>query len=161
MFRDCWKSIFTLWHHWGNTFHNLQIIWFNSWDIYLRLINLCFGCCSKCFAPDGVPKKVPTALVHLKYLCIEYVCFLHNASLPSLFLLIRSSPNLEKLRVEVITLHHICVLFLYQTTVRWKFYTEYRLHMLKYVLGDLTGALHPSVHHLKSIQIFGWSIWLN
>ncbi|GJZ40959.1 F-box/FBD/LRR-repeat protein-like protein [Tanacetum coccineum] len=56
----------------------------------------------ECFSQDGVPRQLSSALVHLKYLCIEDVCFVHDMGLPILFLLVRSSPNLEKLRVQII-----------------------------------------------------------
>ncbi|KAF5797348.1 putative leucine-rich repeat domain superfamily, F-box-like domain superfamily [Helianthus annuus] len=45
------------------------------------------------------PKELPTALVHLKYLCIHDLSFSHIYGLPFLALLIRSSPNLEKLKL--------------------------------------------------------------
>ncbi|GKB37186.1 F-box/FBD/LRR-repeat protein-like protein, partial [Tanacetum coccineum] len=51
-------------------------------------------------AEDGVPQELPTALVHLKYLFIEDICFVY-VGLRILVLLIRSSPNLEKLKVEI------------------------------------------------------------
>ncbi|XP_071696488.1 F-box/FBD/LRR-repeat protein At1g13570-like isoform X1 [Rutidosis leptorrhynchoides] len=54
------------------------------------------------FAQGGVPRKLPTALIHLKYLCIESVSFIHIHGLPILGLLIRSSPNLEKLKIGIL-----------------------------------------------------------
>ncbi|XP_071734073.1 F-box/FBD/LRR-repeat protein At1g13570-like [Rutidosis leptorrhynchoides] len=53
-----------------------------------------------CFQPDRIPKKLPTALVHLKYLCMEGLSFLHKYGLPFLVLLIKSSPNLKKLKLQ-------------------------------------------------------------
>ncbi|KAM0045027.1 putative FBD domain, leucine-rich repeat domain superfamily, F-box-like domain superfamily [Helianthus debilis subsp. tardiflorus] len=53
----------------------------------------------ECFAPERLPKELPTALAHLKYLCLDNVCFIHKYGLPFLALLIRSSPNLEKLEL--------------------------------------------------------------
>ncbi|KAJ0714021.1 putative FBD domain, leucine-rich repeat domain superfamily, F-box-like domain superfamily [Helianthus annuus] len=53
----------------------------------------------ECFAPKRLPKELPTALVHLKYLCVDRLCFMHIYGLPFLALLIRSSPNLEKLKL--------------------------------------------------------------
>ncbi|KAK1441330.1 hypothetical protein QVD17_07177 [Tagetes erecta] len=52
-----------------------------------------------CFLP--LPKELPTKLVHLKYLCMEWVWFCHKYSVPFLLLMIRSSPNLEKLKLEI------------------------------------------------------------
>ncbi|KAJ0818478.1 putative leucine-rich repeat domain superfamily [Helianthus annuus] len=48
-----------------------------------------------------LPRKLPTTLVHLKHLCMECVCFCHIYALPIFVLLIRSSPNLEKLKLVV------------------------------------------------------------
>ncbi|XP_071698865.1 F-box/FBD/LRR-repeat protein At1g13570-like [Rutidosis leptorrhynchoides] len=54
------------------------------------------------FAQGGVPKELPTALIHLKYLCIENISFIHKLGLPILGFLIRSSPNLEKLKIKIL-----------------------------------------------------------
>ncbi|KAF5797354.1 putative FBD domain, leucine-rich repeat domain superfamily, F-box-like domain superfamily [Helianthus annuus] len=51
------------------------------------------------FLSKRLPKKLPTSLVHLKYLCVDTLCFTHIYGLPFLALLIRSSPNLEKLKL--------------------------------------------------------------
>ncbi|KAJ0714026.1 putative FBD domain, leucine-rich repeat domain superfamily, F-box-like domain superfamily [Helianthus annuus] len=51
------------------------------------------------FLPKRLPKKLPTPLVHLKYLCVDTLCFTHIYGLPFLALLIRSAPNLEKLKL--------------------------------------------------------------
>ncbi|XP_021971138.1 uncharacterized protein LOC110866143 [Helianthus annuus] len=40
-------------------------------------------------------------MVHLKYLHMEWVWFRHKYVVPFLVLLIRSSPNLEKLKLEI------------------------------------------------------------
>ncbi|KAI3727088.1 hypothetical protein L1987_66897 [Smallanthus sonchifolius] len=53
----------------------------------------------KCFVPERLPKELPTTLVHLKYLCVQYLCFIQEYGFPFLVLLIRSSPNLEKLKL--------------------------------------------------------------
>ncbi|XP_071713745.1 F-box/FBD/LRR-repeat protein At1g13570-like [Rutidosis leptorrhynchoides] len=55
------------------------------------------GFLSHCFSIDSLPQEHPVSLVHLKYLHIENMCFLDSRELPLLFLLIRCSPNLEKL----------------------------------------------------------------
>ncbi|XP_076908388.1 F-box/FBD/LRR-repeat protein At1g13570-like [Bidens hawaiensis] len=52
----------------------------------------------KCFVPERLPKELPLPLIHLKYLCMEELCFTHKYGLPFLVLLIRSSLNLEKLK---------------------------------------------------------------
>ncbi|XP_071695471.1 F-box/FBD/LRR-repeat protein At1g13570-like [Rutidosis leptorrhynchoides] len=51
------------------------------------------------FNVDSLPQELPISLVHLKYLDIDDMCFLDCGGLPLLFLLIRSSPNLEKLKL--------------------------------------------------------------
>nr|XP_043606508.1 F-box/FBD/LRR-repeat protein At1g13570-like [Erigeron canadensis]XP_043606516.1 F-box/FBD/LRR-repeat protein At1g13570-like [Erigeron canadensis]XP_043606524.1 F-box/FBD/LRR-repeat protein At1g13570-like [Erigeron canadensis]XP_043606532.1 F-box/FBD/LRR-repeat protein At1g13570-like [Erigeron canadensis] len=50
----------------------------------------------------GVPLALPTALVYLKNLAIESISFIHRDALPFVLLLIRSSPNLEKLKIELL-----------------------------------------------------------
>ncbi|KAJ0641810.1 putative F-box domain, FBD domain, leucine-rich repeat domain superfamily [Helianthus annuus] len=42
-----------------------------------------------------------TTLVHLKYLCMEWIWLRHKYAVPFLVHLIRSSPNLEKLKLEI------------------------------------------------------------
>ncbi|XP_021974333.1 F-box/FBD/LRR-repeat protein At1g13570-like [Helianthus annuus] len=65
----------------------------------------------ECFAPKRLPKELPTALVHLKYLCVDSLCFMHIYALPFLALLIRSSPKLEKLKLVMIwALLHLIML---------------------------------------------------
>ncbi|XP_076885512.1 F-box/FBD/LRR-repeat protein At1g13570-like [Bidens hawaiensis] len=61
-------------------------VWFSFYGV---IISTCY------------PRKVSTTLVHLKYLCVECLPFGHICSLPFLVLLIRSAPNLEKLKLEV------------------------------------------------------------
>ncbi|GJV60547.1 F-box/FBD/LRR-repeat protein-like protein [Tanacetum coccineum] len=51
------------------------------------------------FLHDRVPREFPTALNHLKCLCIDLVQFTHKDVLSILVLVIKSSPYLEKLRV--------------------------------------------------------------
>ncbi|XP_076885472.1 F-box/FBD/LRR-repeat protein At1g13570-like [Bidens hawaiensis] len=53
-----------------------------------------------CFAP--LPRKVSTTSVHLKYLRVKCLLFRHICSLPFLVLLIRSTSNLEKLKISAI-----------------------------------------------------------
>ncbi|KAJ0906777.1 putative FBD domain, leucine-rich repeat domain superfamily, F-box-like domain superfamily [Helianthus annuus] len=53
------------------------------------------------FLPKRLPKKLPTSLVHLKYLCVtvDTLCFTNIYGLPFLALLFRSSPNLETVKL--------------------------------------------------------------
>ncbi|XP_076885513.1 F-box/FBD/LRR-repeat protein At1g13570-like [Bidens hawaiensis] len=54
------------------------------------------------FGPDRLPKELPTTMVHLKYLCMIHICFHHEYGLRFLALLIRSSPNLEKIKLVIL-----------------------------------------------------------
>ncbi|KAI3822966.1 hypothetical protein L1987_10569 [Smallanthus sonchifolius] len=75
----------------------------NLFDCLPVIENLSFGFgIIECFAHDGIPQELLIALVHLKYLCIKDICFIHNYGLPILVLLIKSSPNLEKLKLEIL-----------------------------------------------------------
>ncbi|MFS7888979.1 putative F-box domain, FBD domain, leucine-rich repeat domain superfamily [Helianthus anomalus] len=73
--------------------HGIFLILFWS---YKSLFCLWF----KLFLP--LPKELPTTtLVHLKYLCMEWIWLRHKYAVPFLVHLIRSSPNLEKLKLEI------------------------------------------------------------
>ncbi|XP_076935279.1 F-box/FBD/LRR-repeat protein At1g13570-like [Bidens hawaiensis] len=62
--------------------------------------NLCVWLTAmKCCAQNGVPRVLPSALVHLKYLYINGTDLQYGLSF--ILLLIRSSPNLEKLKLKV------------------------------------------------------------
>nr|GEV04350.1 hypothetical protein [Tanacetum cinerariifolium] len=52
------------------------------------------------FRYEKVPRELPTALIHLKYLSINGSGFINEKVLSILVLLINSSPNLEKLKIE-------------------------------------------------------------
>ncbi|XP_071703427.1 F-box/FBD/LRR-repeat protein At1g13570-like [Rutidosis leptorrhynchoides] len=66
------------------------------------------------FIGETVPQKLETSLVHLKYLRLERMCFLDNDWLRFLVLMIRSSPNLEKLKIEM-----LC-----EDTSHWMYFIE-------------------------------------
>ncbi|GJV88989.1 probable plastid-lipid-associated protein 4, chloroplastic [Tanacetum coccineum] len=48
---------------------------------------------------EAVPHELPTSLVHLKYICLEGMCFNSKYGLPFLALLIKSSSNLKKIKI--------------------------------------------------------------
>ncbi|KAK1422290.1 hypothetical protein QVD17_25295 [Tagetes erecta] len=50
---------------------------------------------------DAVPKGLATSLFHLKYFCLKVTCLYDRYGLAFLLALIRSSPNLEKLKIEI------------------------------------------------------------
>ncbi|GKB30318.1 F-box/FBD/LRR-repeat protein-like protein [Tanacetum coccineum] len=64
----------------------------------IEQLSISFGIIQS-FLQDRVPRELPTALNHLKRLYIDVVQFTHKDVLSILVLVIRSSPNLEKLRV--------------------------------------------------------------
>ncbi|KAI7728728.1 hypothetical protein M8C21_005302 [Ambrosia artemisiifolia] len=55
----------------------------------------------KAFAQVSVPDEPPASLIHLKYICIDFMCFVDGYGLPLLALLIKCSPNLEKIKLEI------------------------------------------------------------
>nr|XP_043639682.1 F-box/FBD/LRR-repeat protein At1g13570-like [Erigeron canadensis] len=57
---------------------------------------------AQCFSQDGVPKVIPTTLVHLKYFSLFDMCFSDENKLSIFGHVIRSSPNLEKLSVMML-----------------------------------------------------------
>ncbi|CAH1416820.1 unnamed protein product [Lactuca virosa] len=54
----------------------------------------------KHFAAGGMPQTLPTPLIHLRILVFN-VCFLEKDELSSVLCVISSSPNLEKIRMEM------------------------------------------------------------
>ncbi|KAJ0606052.1 hypothetical protein HanRHA438_Chr02g0094831 [Helianthus annuus] len=56
---------------------------------------------SQWFVPDLVPQELPTSLIHLKYLRLEEMSFHDGYRLTFLVVLIKSSPNLEKIELDV------------------------------------------------------------
>ncbi|GJY42887.1 F-box/FBD/LRR-repeat protein [Tanacetum coccineum] len=59
------------------------------------------------FVKDGVPQKLPMSLVNLKCLCSEDMWFIDMCDLPFLVRLMRSSPNLEKLKLHIAPIEDI------------------------------------------------------
>nr|XP_043608392.1 F-box/FBD/LRR-repeat protein At1g13570-like [Erigeron canadensis] len=55
----------------------------------------------QCFEDRGVPQELPSALVHLKFFCFVDISFIAKCGLLFVGLVIRNSPNLEKLRLTV------------------------------------------------------------
>ncbi|KAI3826418.1 hypothetical protein L1987_00466 [Smallanthus sonchifolius] len=53
------------------------------------------------FAENGLPQVLPMPLIHLKYVYISDMSFMYKYGLQFLLFLIRSSPNLEKLKLQV------------------------------------------------------------
>ncbi|KAK9054437.1 hypothetical protein SSX86_025515 [Deinandra increscens subsp. villosa] len=55
---------------------------------------------------DSVPQSLPTLLVSLKYFCFEDFCFADGRGLPFLLVLIKCSPNLQKIKLQVGSYHN-------------------------------------------------------
>ncbi|XP_022039205.1 F-box/FBD/LRR-repeat protein At1g13570 isoform X1 [Helianthus annuus] len=51
----------------------------------------------------SVPEELPTSLIHLKYCTIDKMCFFDGYGLPFLLVLIKCSPNLTKIKLEINT----------------------------------------------------------
>ncbi|KAJ0718937.1 putative leucine-rich repeat domain superfamily, F-box-like domain superfamily [Helianthus annuus] len=60
------------------------------------------------FVPDLVPQELPTSLIHLKYFCFTQMSFHDGFGLTFLAVLIKNSPNLEKIDLEIDTDSFIC-----------------------------------------------------
>ncbi|KAK9054429.1 hypothetical protein SSX86_025507 [Deinandra increscens subsp. villosa] len=54
---------------------------------------------------DTVPKELPTLLFHLRYFCFDYMCFMDGYGLAFLLILIKCSPNLQKVKLEIVWEH--------------------------------------------------------
>ncbi|KAJ0784288.1 putative FBD domain, leucine-rich repeat domain superfamily, F-box-like domain superfamily [Helianthus annuus] len=74
----------------------------NLFECFPTVENLstCFSI-TKYFDKDGVPQVLPTSLIYLKYVYIDEMSFMYEYGLPFLLFLIRSSPNMEKLKLRV------------------------------------------------------------
>ncbi|KAM0058863.1 putative FBD domain, leucine-rich repeat domain superfamily, F-box-like domain superfamily [Helianthus debilis subsp. tardiflorus] len=53
------------------------------------------------FVQASVPEEPPTLLIHLKYIYIDYMCFVDGYGMPFLAVLLKCSPNLEKIKLEI------------------------------------------------------------
>ncbi|MFS8021651.1 putative F-box domain, FBD domain, leucine-rich repeat domain superfamily [Helianthus anomalus] len=55
----------------------------------------------KCFATGVMPQKLPTSLVHIKYLHLQGLSFAREIDLHSALLLVTSSPNIDTIILEM------------------------------------------------------------
>ncbi|KAI7726307.1 hypothetical protein M8C21_014363 [Ambrosia artemisiifolia] len=55
----------------------------------------------RCFATGVMPQKLPTSLVHIKYLHLQGLSFAREIDLLSAILLVTSSPNIETIMLEM------------------------------------------------------------
>ncbi|KAI7750560.1 hypothetical protein M8C21_016412 [Ambrosia artemisiifolia] len=63
----------------------------------------------KWFVPDLVPQELPTPLIHLKYFCFNQMSFYDVYGLTFLAVLIKNSPNLEKIELEIADGLNLCL----------------------------------------------------
>ncbi|KAI7742914.1 hypothetical protein M8C21_008719, partial [Ambrosia artemisiifolia] len=89
------------------------------------------------FAPERLPKELPTTLIHLKCLDIHPVCVSHKHELPFLALLIRSSPNLEKLKLYM--------------------YDEYNLEVYEFSSSTPEDYFDFTLEHLNELELLNFS----
>ncbi|KAF5768848.1 putative F-box domain-containing protein [Helianthus annuus] len=75
---------------------------------------------------DSIPKELPTTLIHLKCFRFNNICFVDDHGLTFLAVLIKCSPNLEKIELEICIVDHneICCGILEE-------YSDVRLEHLK------------------------------
>ncbi|KAJ0642652.1 putative FBD domain-containing protein [Helianthus annuus] len=69
-------------------------------DSYMKFANFDNGYRLKYLCPGGMPHKLPTSLVHLKYLCLD-VCMTEQNEISFVLCMIRSSPLLGKLTLRM------------------------------------------------------------
>ncbi|KAI3783386.1 hypothetical protein L1987_42465 [Smallanthus sonchifolius] len=65
---------------------------FTTWDYFF-----------KAFVLEPVRQVLPTSLIHLKYFCFEDMGFVDGDHLAFLAVLVKCSPNLEKIKLEIDT----------------------------------------------------------
>ncbi|KAJ0885184.1 putative FBD domain, F-box-like domain superfamily protein [Helianthus annuus] len=75
---------------------------------------------------DSIPEELPTTLIHLKYFRFNEICFIDDHGLTFLAVLIKCSPNLEKIELEIciVDYYEICCGILEE-------YSDVRLEHLK------------------------------
>ncbi|XP_076902577.1 F-box/FBD/LRR-repeat protein At1g13570-like [Bidens hawaiensis] len=78
-----------------------------------------------CLVLDSVPQELP-ALIHLKCICFEDMCLAEGYGLTILLILIKCSPNLEKIKLEAMC-HHDCV---EEHSIAWEEYSDVWLEHL-------------------------------
>ncbi|KAJ0639586.1 putative FBD domain, leucine-rich repeat domain superfamily, F-box-like domain superfamily [Helianthus annuus] len=75
---------------------------------------------------DSVPQKLPTSLIHLRYLCFKDMTLVERCGLAFLLVFIKCSPNLEKVKLQIywgIILHE-------KYSFEWKEYSDVWLEHL-------------------------------
>ncbi|KAI7724944.1 hypothetical protein M8C21_005497 [Ambrosia artemisiifolia] len=76
---------------------------------------------------DSVQQELPTSLIHLKSFCFEEICCVDGYGLAFLLVLIRCSPNLEKIKLENESDHYK------ECSIVWEEYSDVWLEHLNEV----------------------------
>lgn len=96
----CLFGVSSLWYSFSFACNKVNLSLKNT---AMLIINFLFWLFSKCYDvdQDRVPKELTAALVHLRYFFMEHMCFIENKKIHLLLFVIRNSPNLENLTLEV------------------------------------------------------------
>nr|XP_043639685.1 F-box/FBD/LRR-repeat protein At1g13570-like [Erigeron canadensis] len=99
-------------------------------------------------AADGVPQVLPAPLVHLKEFILQDMCYIDEYGSPFLSLILRSSPNLERL---FLTMYHDTSLDTSEIeSVTLKDYADVRLeHLNEFQIVDM----HNLKHELEFVKL--------
>ncbi|XP_076902572.1 F-box/FBD/LRR-repeat protein At1g13570-like isoform X2 [Bidens hawaiensis] len=95
----------------------------------------------------SVPQKLPTSLIHLKYFCFEEMCFENGNDLYFLLVLIKCSPNLEKIELQNYW-QHLCN---EEYSVVWEDYSDVWLEHLNELQIDHFTNYEPEMEFVKFI----------
>ncbi|KAJ0680368.1 putative FBD domain, F-box-like domain superfamily protein [Helianthus annuus] len=98
---------------------------------------------------DAVPQELPTSLIHLKELCFEEICFLQGYGLTFLLILVKCSPNLEKIKLEI----DWDVSGYKKYSVVWKEYSDVWLENLSELEIEGFNNLKPEMEFVKFILV--------
>ncbi|KAI3761268.1 hypothetical protein L1987_51680 [Smallanthus sonchifolius] len=96
---------------------------------------------------DSVPKELPVPLFHLKYFCFEDVCFVDGYGLAFLLVLVKCSPNLEKIKLEI-NPDHGCY---EEYSVVWEEYSDVWSEHLNELEIDCFSNSKPEMEFVKFI----------
>ncbi|KAJ0901358.1 putative F-box-like domain superfamily protein [Helianthus annuus] len=111
------------------------------------------------FVPDLVPQELPTSLIHLKYFCMEQMSFHHGYALAFLAVLIKNSPNLEKIELQIDAEHYLFNDTDYDSDVYEEYHSDVWLehlsnvwleHLIELKITDFSN-LEPELEFVKLI----------
>ncbi|KAK9054436.1 hypothetical protein SSX86_025514 [Deinandra increscens subsp. villosa] len=97
---------------------------------------------------DSVPHELPASLVHLKYFYFKEMGFAGGRGLPFLLVLIKCSPNLQKIKLEVDPYHAYNEV---EYTVVWEEYSDVWLEHLSELEINYFSNSKPEMEFVKFI----------